>query len=90
METQNKKGKQKQSKPQVASAPEPSGQAAQESQSKGPLGAPVLNTNEPQILAAEAEEDDLTDETSDQDGASPIYATGQEDEFRNVWGHEHL
>ncbi|KAF2963073.1 hypothetical protein GQX73_g10503 [Xylaria multiplex] len=89
IETQNKKGKQKQSKPQVESPPAPSGQAAQESQSKGPLGAPVLNTNDPQILEEEAEEEELTDDTSDQD-ASPIYATGQEDEFRNVWGHEHL
>ncbi|KAI0538344.1 DUF300 domain protein [Xylaria digitata] len=93
IETQGKKGKQKQSKPQVESPPAPSGQAAQESQSKGPLGAPVLNTNDPQILEEEAEEeaeeDELTDGTSDQD-PSPIYATGQEDEFRNVWGHEHL
>ncbi|KAI1425505.1 DUF300 domain protein [Xylaria sp. FL1777] len=90
IETQNKKGKQKQWKPQVTSPPEPSAQAAQTSQSKGPLGAPVLNTNEPRILEEEAVEDDLTDETSDQDGESPIYATGQEDEFRNVWSHEHL
>ncbi|TGJ79684.1 hypothetical protein E0Z10_g9078 [Xylaria hypoxylon] len=95
IKTQNKKGKQKQSKPQAASPPEPSVQAAQESQSKGPLGAPVLTTNEPQILEEEAEEemeeeDDLANETSDQDGSSPVYATGQEDEFRNVWGHEHL
>ncbi|KAI0420519.1 DUF300 domain protein [Xylaria grammica] len=90
IETQNNKGKQKQPKPEVTSPPEPSAQAAQETQSKGPLGAPVLNTNDPQILEEEAEEDDLTDETSDQDRSSPIYTTGQEDEFRNVWGHEHL
>ncbi|RWA04302.1 hypothetical protein EKO27_g10802 [Xylaria grammica] len=90
IETQNNKGKQKQLKPEVTSPPEPSAQAAQETQSKGPLGAPVLNTNDPQILEEEAEEDDLTDETSDQDRPSPIYTTGQEDEFRNVWGHEHL
>ncbi|KAI0406822.1 DUF300 domain protein [Xylaria palmicola] len=90
LETHDKKGKQKQSKPEAASPPEPTAQAAQESQSKGPLGAPVLNTNEPQILEEEAEEDDLTDEESDQDGSSPVYATGEEDEFRNVWGHEHL
>ncbi|KAI0506484.1 DUF300 domain protein [Xylaria bambusicola] len=90
IETQDKKGKRKQSKPQVASPPEPTVQVAQESQSKGPLGAPVLSTSEPQILEEEAEEDDLTDEVSDQDGPSPVYTTGQEDEFRNVWGHEHL
>ncbi|KAI1308027.1 DUF300 domain protein [Xylaria venustula] len=90
IETRDRKGKQKQLKSQAASPPEPSAQAAHESQSKGPLGAPVLNTNEPQILEEEAEEDDLTDETSDDDGPSPTYATGQEDEFRNVWGHEHL
>ncbi|KAI1275677.1 DUF300 domain protein [Xylaria sp. FL0933] len=90
IQTRDKKGKQKQPKTQVSSPPEPTVQAAQESQSKGPLGAPVLNTNEPQILEEEAEEDDLTDETSDQDEPSPVYTTGQEDEFRNVWGHEHL
>ncbi|KAI1346862.1 DUF300 domain protein [Xylaria sp. FL0043] len=90
VQTRDKKGKQKQPKTQVSSPPEPTAQAAQESQSKGPLGAPVLNTNEPQILEEEAEEDDLTDETSDQDEPSPVYTTGQEDEFRNVWGHEHL
>lgn len=89
IDTQNKKGKQRQSI-SAASPPEPSAQAAQEAQSKGPLGAPVITTSEPQILEEEAEEDDLTDETSDQDGPSPVYATGQEDEFRNVWGHEHL
>ncbi|KAI0095728.1 DUF300 domain protein [Nemania sp. FL0031] len=90
IETQTKKGKQKETKPQVASPPEPTAQAAHESQSKGPLGAPVLTTSEPQILEEEAEEDDLTDDTSDQDESGPIYATGQEEEFRNVWGHEHL
>ncbi|KAJ3570437.1 hypothetical protein NPX13_g5731 [Xylaria arbuscula] len=90
IDTQNKKGKRKQSISDVASPPEPTAQAAQEAQSKGPLGAPIISTSEPQILEEEAEEDNLTDETSDQDGPSPVYATGQEDEFRNVWGHEHL
>ncbi|KAI1170203.1 DUF300 domain protein [Nemania sp. FL0916] len=91
-ETQAGKGKQKPPRPQAASPPEPTAQAAQESQSKGPLGAPVLNTNEPQILEEEAEEEeeDISEESSDQDESSPVYATGQEDEFRNVWGHEHL
>ncbi|KAI3332386.1 DUF300-domain-containing protein [Xylariaceae sp. AK1471] len=90
IETQSNKGKQKQSEPQALSPPEPTVRATKESQSKGPLGAPVLTTNDPQILAEEAEEDDLTDEVSDQDEPSPVYATGQEDEFRNVWGHTHL
>ncbi|KAI0438309.1 DUF300 domain protein [Xylaria telfairii] len=89
-EAQDKKGKQRQSKPRSASPPEPTVQATKESQSKGPLGAPVLTTNDPQILEEEAEEDDLTDETTDENGSSPVYTTGQEDEFRNVWGHEHL
>lgn len=90
---QKKKGKQKESKPQATPPPEPAAQAAQESQSRGPLGAPLLSTSDPQILEEEAEEeieDDVTDEHSGQDGPSPVYATGQEDEFRNVWGHEHL
>jgi hypothetical protein len=90
---QKKKGKQKESKPQATPPPEPAAQAAQESQSQGPLGAPLLSTSDPQILEEEAEEeidDDVTDESSGQDGPSPVYATGQEDEFRNVWGHEHL
>ncbi|KAI0185470.1 organic solute transporter Ostalpha-domain-containing protein [Xylaria flabelliformis] len=91
-ETQDKKGKQKQPNPQAASPtepPEPTVQATKESQSKGPLGAPVLTTSDPQILEEEAEEE-LSDEISDDDGPSPVYTTGQEDEFRNVWGHEHL
>ncbi|KAI0550614.1 DUF300-domain-containing protein [Xylaria curta] len=92
--TQDRKGKQKQPNTQAASPPEPTPeptvQATKESQSKGPLGAPVLTTSDPQILEEEAEEDELTDETSEDDGQSPVYTTGQEDEFRNVWGHEHL
>lgn len=92
---QKKKGKQKESKSQATPAPEPAVQAAQESQSQGPLGAPLLSTSDPQILEEEAEEeevtdDDVADESPGQDGPSPVYATGHEDEFRNVWGHEHL
>ncbi|KAI1112794.1 DUF300-domain-containing protein [Nemania sp. NC0429] len=90
-EAQSKKGKQKEPEPRATSPPAPTAQASQESQSKGPLGAPVLTTNDPQILLEEAEEDDVSDVSSpDEDGPSPIYATGQEEEFRNVWGHEHL
>lgn len=50
----------------------------------------MLTTSDPQILEEEAEEDELTDGSSDRDEADPLYATGQEDEFRNVWGHTHL
>ncbi|KAI2629492.1 DUF300-domain-containing protein [Xylaria nigripes] len=82
----NKKGKQR-SQPQNVIPPQPAARVAEEPQSQGPLGAPVLNTNEPQILAKEAEEEGPTEELSDQAGPSPIYTTGQEDEFRNVWGH---
>ncbi|KAI1818004.1 DUF300-domain-containing protein [Poronia punctata] len=85
-----RKGKQRESRPSISSPPEPAVQAAKESQSEGPLGAPVLTTNDPQILLEEAEEDETTDELSDQDEQSPIYTVGQEDEFRNVWGHTHL
>jgi hypothetical protein len=35
-------------------------------------------------------EDDLTDEVSDLDESSPVYATDHEDELRNVWGGDHL
>ncbi|KAI1193681.1 DUF300-domain-containing protein [Nemania serpens] len=90
-EAQANKGKQKQPNPHATSPPAPTAQAAQESsQSKGPLGAPALTTNDPQILAEEADDDDISDVSPDEDEPSPIYTTGQEEEFRNVWGHEHL
>ncbi|GAP91918.1 putative DUF300 domain protein [Rosellinia necatrix] len=89
-EAPNRKGKQKQSTKQAALPPKSTANAAQESQSEGPLGAPLLSTNDAQILEEEAEEDEPTDESSNQSEPSPVYATGQEDEFRNVWGHEHL
>ncbi|KAI0379778.1 DUF300-domain-containing protein [Hypomontagnella monticulosa] len=107
-----KKGKQSQTKPAPEPIPEPAAVAAEESQSKGPLGAPILSTSDPQILEEEAEEEDPTfqvgDTTPDEtapgseenrqwggDGAedrttSPIFSTGNEDEFRNVWGSDRL
>ncbi|KAI0478613.1 DUF300-domain-containing protein [Xylariaceae sp. FL0804] len=74
----------------VSSPPEPTAQASEEAQAKGPLGAPVLNTADPQILEEEAEEDDLTDEVTpagDVSGqfATNPFATGHEEEFANVW-----
>ncbi|KAI0838927.1 DUF300-domain-containing protein [Hypoxylon sp. FL0890] len=107
-----KKGKQKQAKSTPEHPPEPAAVAAEQEQSKGPLGAPLLSTAEPQILQEEAEEEDptfqvgeATPETTPEgqenispwDGAgteqsttSPVFSTGHEDEFRNVWGSDRL
>ncbi|KAI0012958.1 DUF300-domain-containing protein [Xylariaceae sp. FL0662B] len=54
----SKKGKQKQNIPAPSPVPEPTSLASEENQSKGPLGAPVLTTSDPQILEEEAEEED--------------------------------
>ncbi|KAI5918617.1 organic solute transporter Ostalpha-domain-containing protein [Camillea tinctor] len=104
--SKKKKGKQKQKKREPSPIPEPAVRASEESQSKGPLGAPSLTTSDPQILEQEAEEEpDPTfqvgeptpeettpaeEEPAKVDATSPLYTTGQEDEFRNVWGHDHL
>ncbi|OTB01555.1 hypothetical protein M426DRAFT_25585 [Hypoxylon sp. CI-4A] len=111
--SKKKKGKQRQSKPTPKTPPpEPTAIAAEESQAKGPLGAPVLSTSDPQILEEEAEEEDPTfkvgeatpEETTaggqenrlwagdgeEQNPTSPVFSTGQEDEFRNVWGSDRL
>ncbi|KAI1631997.1 organic solute transporter Ostalpha-domain-containing protein [Biscogniauxia mediterranea] len=104
--SKKKKGKQKQRKREPSPVPEPAVRASEESQSKGPLGAPILTTSDPQILEQEAEEEiDATfqvgeptpeettpaeEEPARLDTTSPLYGTGQEDEFRNVWGHDHL
>ncbi|KAI2617004.1 DUF300-domain-containing protein [Hypomontagnella submonticulosa] len=111
--TKKKKGKQRQAKPAPEPVPETAAVAAEESQSKGPLGAPILSTSDPQILEEEAEEEEdstfqvgetTPDETAPGgeenrpwagDGAedrttSPIFSTGNEDEFRNVWGSDRL
>ncbi|KAI1107765.1 DUF300-domain-containing protein [Jackrogersella minutella] len=110
--SKKKKGKQKQAKATPKPPPEPTAVAAEESQSKGPLGAPLLSTADPQILEEEAEEEDVTfgvgELTPDEvtpggqvgsqwggDGAedsttSPIFSTGNEDEFRNVWDGDRL
>lgn len=113
MTTKKKKGKQRQAKPAPEPVPETAAVAAEESQSKGPLGAPILSTSDPQILEEEAEEEEdstfqvgetTPDETAPGgeenrpwagDGAedrttSPIFSTGNEDEFRNVWGSDRL
>ncbi|KAI0165641.1 DUF300-domain-containing protein [Xylariaceae sp. FL1272] len=91
LETELQKGKQREVHAQH-SPPKPAVQAAQEEQSSGPLGAPVLTTADPQILLEEAEEDDdLSDpESPPANETSPLYATGHEDEFRNVWGNDRL
>ncbi|KAI1265742.1 DUF300-domain-containing protein [Xylariaceae sp. FL1019] len=91
LETEIQKGKQREAHAQH-SPPKPAVQAAEEEQSSGPLGAPVLNTADPQILLEEAEEDDdLSDpESPPANETSPLYATGHEDEFRNVWGNDRL
>ncbi|KAI1499696.1 organic solute transporter Ostalpha-domain-containing protein [Biscogniauxia marginata] len=98
--SKKKKGKQKQKKRAPSPPPEPTVRAYEDSQSKGPLGAPVLTTNDPQILEEEAEEEDLTFQVGEPtpdattpaedeprvDTMSSLYTTGQDDEFRNVWG----
>ncbi|KAI0017509.1 DUF300-domain-containing protein [Xylariomycetidae sp. FL0641] len=95
-EMKPEKGKQKERRrSSVPSVPEPTARAAEELQSEGPLGAPVLTTNDPQILLEEAEEDETDVTTSPEDGsqpdaASPLYTTGHEDEFQNVWGSDRL
>jgi hypothetical protein len=68
-----KKGKEKQTRSSLSPPPEPAAQATHDSQAKGPLGAPLLSTDEPQILEAEAEEEDLslTSEEPTPDADSP-------------------
>ncbi|KAI0172290.1 DUF300-domain-containing protein [Hypoxylon sp. FL1284] len=58
--SKRKKGKQRQITHNPVPTPEPTAIAAEEAQSKGPLGAPVLATSDPQILEEEAEEEDPT------------------------------
>ncbi|KAI1136982.1 DUF300-domain-containing protein [Hypoxylon sp. FL0543] len=73
-----KKGKQKQAKSTPEHPPEPVAAVAEEEQSKGPLGAPIISTAEPQILEEEAEEEDPTFEVGE---ATPDETTpgGRED-----------
>ncbi|RYP54847.1 hypothetical protein DL768_000411 [Monosporascus sp. mg162] len=94
------KGKEKQTRSSPSPPPEPTAQVSEETQSKGPLGAPLLTTSDPQILIEEAEEEDLdlevgepaprepdpwNDPTAGEDMRSPHYGIDGEDEFRNVW-----
>ncbi|CAJ2512906.1 Uu.00g010250.m01.CDS01 [Anthostomella pinea] len=90
-----KKGKQKEAEPVVSSPLDTRARVSEEAESKGPLGAPVLTTSDPFILEEEAE-DDLSDvvtpagNASPDEEASPMYATENEDEFRNVWDGDRL
>ncbi|KAH9883752.1 DUF300-domain-containing protein [Xylariomycetidae sp. FL2044] len=92
------KGKHKETRHAPESPPEPTVRASEESQSKGPLGAPVLTTNDPQILEEEAEEEDtefqVGELTPDEDGSvtgnNPPYSAGQEDDLHNVWSSDRL
>ncbi|RYP71450.1 hypothetical protein DL771_004817 [Monosporascus sp. 5C6A] len=94
------KGKEKQTRSSPSPPPEPTAQVSEETQSKGPLGAPLLTTSDPQILIEEAEEEDLdldvgeptprepdpwNDTVAGEDMRSPHYGIDG-DEFRNVWG----
>ena len=62
-----KKGKEKQTRTAPPPAPETAAQHAEETQAKGPLGAPHLTTDDPQILLEEAEEDEDTDLEAEED-----------------------
>ncbi|KAI1877234.1 uncharacterized protein JN550_001306 [Neoarthrinium moseri] len=74
------------------------------SQAQGPLGAPVLETSDPQILQEEADEEAVEDAVEEEDetfqigeptpdetedSRSPLYGSGPEDEFQNPWGSSH-
>ncbi|RYP25142.1 hypothetical protein DL765_000023 [Monosporascus sp. GIB2] len=95
------KGKEKQVRSSPSPPPEPTAQVSEETQSKGPLGAPLLTTSDPQILIEEAEEEDLdlevgeptprepdpwNDPIAGEDMRTPRYGIDGDDEFRNVWG----
>ncbi|RYO91066.1 hypothetical protein DL762_002362 [Monosporascus cannonballus] len=95
------KGKEKQTRSSPSPPPEPTAQVSEETQSKGPLGAPLLTTSDPQILIEEAEEEDLdlevgeptprepdpwNDPIAGEDMRTPHYGIDGDDEFRNVWG----
>ncbi|KAI2621129.1 DUF300-domain-containing protein [Hypoxylon sp. NC1633] len=80
--SKKKKGKQGRTKSGSNPPPEPTAVAAEETQSKGPLGAPVLATSDPQILLEEAEEEDPTFQVGD---STPEDASPGEQENRQ-WG----
>ncbi|KAF3067033.1 hypothetical protein GL218_08812 [Daldinia childiae] len=84
IKSKKKKGKQKQTKHLPKPPPEPTAVAAEESQSKGPLGAPILSTSEPQILEEEAEEEDLTFKVGEPT-PDEVTPEGQES---NQWGND--
>ena len=83
---QTKKGKEKQTKSTPPPVPEPAAQHAEETQAEGPLGAPHLTTDDPQILLEEAEEDEeddfiVSDHDSDEDAeGSDEDADGSDEE----------
>ncbi|KAI1657532.1 DUF300-domain-containing protein [Daldinia decipiens] len=82
--SKKKKGKQKQTKHAPKPPPKPTAVAAEEFQSKGPLGAPILSTADPQILAEEAEEEDLTFKVGE---PTPDEVT-PEGQGSNQWGND--
>ncbi|KAI8960702.1 DUF300-domain-containing protein [Daldinia sp. FL1419] len=83
VKSKRKKGKQKQTKHAPEPPPEPTAVAAEESQSKGPLGAPILSTSDPQILEEEAEEEDPTFKVGEPT-PDEVNAEGQE---ANQWSN---
>ncbi|KAI1331002.1 DUF300-domain-containing protein [Xylariaceae sp. FL0255] len=92
--SQSNKGKQKE--PQISESaapvtvPEATAETAKKTQKEGPLGAPVINTKEPQILEEEAEEDVLSDSSTPSGDETRSLYTHDTDEFRNVWGSDRL
>lgn len=99
----NKKGKERQTRRPSAPSPppEPTHQVAEETQAEGPLGAPSLTTNDPQILLQEADEEEESDvDVETTPGGSerwdnsvpaenmrgPHFGIDGADEFQNVWG----
>lgn len=104
--SKKKKGKQRQTKHDPIPTPEPTAVAAEETYSKGPLGAPVLSTSDPQILEEEAEEEDPTfkigestptpDELAAGGGvgtehnATNSYFITASEDERNVWDGDRL
>ncbi|KAI2465565.1 DUF300-domain-containing protein [Annulohypoxylon bovei var. microspora] len=82
--SKKKKGKQKQTKFTPKSPPEPTAVAAEQSQSQGPLGAPILSTSDPQILEEEAEEEDPMFKVGE--STSEEVTPGGQEEEEGQWG----
>ena len=64
---QKNKGKETETRRVPPPVPETVAQHAEETQAKGPLGAPLLTTKDTQIMLEEAEEDEDTDIEAEED-----------------------